>query len=439
MGGICTSKREFMKIQITKPIETSNSIKSNANKIKGEKLEKTINHSNNSIDENNPESVIILKNDIKPFIFRENEKNHKEKLKLYFFRKISVKRKEGLTKSTALDGTDSGCSTESKLVSNINEIIKHEDGYYLSKRLIFIILLKVTSVEFINYMAKNDKLIKKRKLTNPINMYKQIKSSSIVIKFNKAKTLTSSSILKLNANQNRFSKQVFCLEEAPKINLLPVLDDIELIYCKEIELQTKLQIIKCLDDTPIYGLFSANYEYNNERILSVFSDHHSQNSHNSLINNNIVMIKIFKDKKIYNENLAFLNKNYYKTILRPDEIVITEQNQYLIYKNKVFISLFDTEVTTDKLINIGRDLLLTTEYFHNFLKLSNLKLQGRLVICYNSHTQTKEEEVYLHEFSNLNNSTNDISLYKKLCLEDLYSVGSILYQLAYGYLPDKTK
>lgn len=474
MGGVCTSKRETIKLSTnldndnlqnsankhSKPVSNSNRKIIENNKVSSSLMHRIDQFSqikeqfiNNELKEE--ENLLILRNNFQQRNSQliGTEVSNKEKLKAHFFQKISHKKKPVNKLNRSIEESNSSLS-KTQLVNNIHYLLNMDEDYYMTKKISFIILLKSTAIAYIDYLKENNMLENLRRYSNPIKLdnSEEIKKSLMnkgelmlraksLLPFQTQKSNKKSNnlFLQLSTNTSRFCLQRTCLEDAPDFNLLPILDDIEVIYLKENELQKKLQIIKCFVENDVYCLYTASYEINKERIISLFTDDKSVKSSSSLdssIQNNLVLLKVYKDKKIFIDNINFLYRNYYKNYLRPDEIIIVDNTQYLIYKKKLSL-LSDDMVNSEKMFSYGRDLLLVLEYSHLYLNISNFKLMTENLLLYNKSKY--EFIVYIHEFSNIIESKVDNEQYKHGLLDDLYSIGAILYKLAFGYYPDLLK
>lgn len=401
------------------------------------------------------------------------DSNIKHKIKNHFFQKISFKKnKNSNTKTTNIDNTNTNyynsenSNSKQVFISNLYELFNLDNDYYITKKLSFIVLLKASAIAFYDYMTENCLLPQERRLSipahNKMNKYEKRNIKELLIKsksllpLNQQRVVNKNTVLMLNPDENRFFLTSIRLEEAPNFNILPIMDDIEIKYLTENELKSRVNNITLLEENEIYIMYIASYEVNSEKIISLFDENKSNNSLNSTINQSTVILKVYKSKTKFQENINYIYRNYYKNILRPDEILIVDNTQYLIYKKKCIL-LQKADLKLEEFLSITRQFLLFYEYSHKQIKAAGYRLFDNSVLYGNNYKNKYDKIIYIHEFSGLeyckdlnncrsystfnehNNKTDFKCQFKNEMKNDLIEVGSFLYKFTFGFSPDLNK
>ncbi len=378
-------------------------------------------------------NILIIKDNIK---LNNQEITNDNILKFKFYSKAK--------------GFDQHSSYNKQLfLSNLYTLLNFNEEYFVIKKLIFIISLKAAAVDLID---SNEKIKAKQSNKSILSKMKYDSPSTLGNKLFKSKSLLTlnylskpGTILRLNQNEKRFCMNSLKLsDDEQSLNILPLLDDIEIIYFSEYELQEQINIINLIEENDVYSLFNAEYIVNEFNEQEIDNDHdcivkiNESSSNSTLIDKkSFILLKVYKERSNFHKNMSFIYKYYYRNILRPDKIIIVDNMNYLVYHKNATLLSKSNPSSNDKVTFIVRDLILFIEYTSQIIEYSDFGLLENSVLLCQSNEDSKET-IYIHEFSQIKSKHISEPDFTQGVENDLYNIGCLGYKLLYGNIPSSS-
>lgn len=450
MGGICASNRDKFIVVSESPIkkETINT-KNNQNIGDGDqpKQEAQVEE-----DFNDPDCELkkVKENKyVKPDQVLKSKLEDDKKMKTKLIHNSLSKPAKNSIGSTQVECESNllinqmNLNEQSTVIHNLHEILGYSSEYYIVQKMSFIVLLKASAIhvtDFIkmqpgfNYKSQNTDHHFKHSSSMHNHDKQFLRSRTEGNKFisKDKKNVFDSSLqyINLSPNKNRFGFNKCSLVMSPDYDILPLLDDIEVIKINSFsDFEKKVKHLEKFYENDIYLLYYAKYEgfleyksprNSNSNLLKL------EEKYSSAIREYNSIIKVYRDKNNLKKNLKFLYSNYHTNYLRPDQIMYLAENAYLIY-NVIGVRLYDNQsfLDSDSLIGFTRQMLIMLEFSHTSLRVGGFGISIDSVIVI-ENTEINDINFFLHDFTTIiEGGSNEEFL--SVRNQDFYELANTMY------------
>lgn len=330
----------------------------------------------------------------------------------------------------------------------------------------FLIYLKCSAIEVADFIYQKNKKKKLDKRKNKQNYNIQVNSKDLIRDAdNDVVNITSTSNNKSsdsnnnsnNAIENQSQSVLFksvlklanyktpfdpiYLNGNNKYNISKTLDDIEVFSISKSSFLSKFMIkktINSIDERYILYTAERNIQENNINNVNNINNTNNMNSasnesefnslNDTFIKSTCLVKNYFKYKHYYND-ICFLQRNYHKNILRPDEIYIVDEDIFFIYN--IQENALSVKINCEEWVfSLSRQMFIFLEYCHKYADVCCLNLKKHMIIFTDEITKT----VFFasHDFSDMSYINCFVEKEKEEYLRrDYDEITKIIYEWTY--------